>query len=346
MFEDFNDENSNAHLANQVVKSKASSKGRTVEQIYQKKTQLEHILLRPDTYVGSVEKVTQPMWVLDRHSQRIVLKTITYVPGLFKIFDEIIVNAADNKQRDPSMDRIEVTIDQENNTISVWNNGHGIPVVIHKDQHMYVPEMIFGHLLTGSNFDDDEKKTTGGRNGYGAKLANIFSKEFIIETSDQSNGKRFKQTFRNNMSERDAPIITSASGPEYTCVTFKPDLTRFKMDRLDDDIVSLFCKRAYDVAGGNVSFSGKRLRVVLNGNRLPVNTFQQYLELYDGVSAPVVFQKVNDRWEVGVGISDGQMQQISFVNSICTSKGGQHVTYIADQIVQKLSGIVKRKKQE
>lgn len=87
------------------------------------------------------------------------------VPGLYKIFDEIVVNAADNKQRDPTMDKINVTIDQAAGTISVKNNGKGIPVVMHSEQKMYVPELIFGHLLTGSNFDDDEKKTTGGRNG-------------------------------------------------------------------------------------------------------------------------------------------------------------------------------------
>lgn len=115
--------------------------------------------------VGSIEKVTGPMWVFDKDSSTIVQRDISYVPGLYKIFDEIVVNAADNKQRDPSMDKLNVTVDQQRNTISVWNNGNGIPVVMHKEHKMYVPELIFGHLLTGSNFDDDEKKTTGGRNG-------------------------------------------------------------------------------------------------------------------------------------------------------------------------------------
>ena len=141
---------------------KAKKKGaKTIEQTYQKKTQLEHILLRPDTYVGSIEQSTQPMWVLDASTKRIVKKQTTYVPGLFKIFDEIMVNAADNKQRDPSLTTIKVDIDRESNTISVANDGKGIPVQIHSEHNCYVPELIFGHLLTGSNFDDDEKKTTG-----------------------------------------------------------------------------------------------------------------------------------------------------------------------------------------
>jgi DNA topoisomerase-2 len=132
---------------------------------------LEHILLRPDTYIGSIEKQSQPMWVLESEQKKIVHRPITYVPGLYKIFDEIMVNAADNKQRDASMNRIDVTINVEENYIRVHNNGKGIPVVVHKEHNIYVPELIFGNLLTGSNFDDNEEKTTGGRNGYGAKVS-------------------------------------------------------------------------------------------------------------------------------------------------------------------------------
>jgi DNA topoisomerase II len=91
------------------------------------------------------------------------------------------------------MDTIKVTIDAANNTISVYNNGQGIPVEIHKKENVYVPELIFGHLLTSSNYDDTEKKVTGGRNGYGAKLCNIFSTEFIVETSNKQSGKGFIQ---------------------------------------------------------------------------------------------------------------------------------------------------------
>ena len=111
------------------------------------------------------------MWVFDRVKNGLVYKNITYVsiclsvsdqqvPGFYKIFDEILVNAADNKQNDPSMNTIKVNIDRENGSISVWNNGKGIPVVIHKEYDVYVPTLIFGHLLTGGNFNDDEKKGT------------------------------------------------------------------------------------------------------------------------------------------------------------------------------------------
>ncbi|KAK9526301.1 hypothetical protein VZT92_015009 [Zoarces viviparus] len=324
-------------------KDKAASK-LSVERVYQKKTQLEHILLRPDTYIGTVEPITQQMWVFDEDigmNQR----EITYVPGLYKIFDEILVNAADNKQRDKNMNGIKITIDPESNTISIWNNGKGIPVVEHKDEKMYVPALIFGHLLTSSNYDDDEKKVTGGRNGYGAKLCNIFSTKFTVETACKEYRHSFKQTWQNNMSKASEPKIKFFDGDDFTCVTFQPDLAKFQMEKLDKDIVALVTRRAYDVAG-----SCRGVKVTLNGKKLPVTGFRSYVDLYvkdkldeTGVALKVVNETVNDRWEVCLTLSEKGFQQIGFVNSIATTKGGRHVDYVVDQIVAKLIEVVKKK---
>ncbi|KAL7483431.1 hypothetical protein ACHAW6_009076 [Cyclotella cf. meneghiniana] len=288
------------------------------------------------------------MFVLDSSTERIVQREITYTPGLYKIFDEIVVNAADNKQRDPNMDRMEVNIDADAGTISVLNNGKGIPVVMHKDHGCYVPTLIFGHLLTGSNFDDNEKKTTGGRNGYGAKLANIFSKEFIVECVDANEGVKFVQVFRNNMHVAEEPKVKACSASEqkkgdYTKITFKPDLEKFHMTRLDEDTVGLLSKRAYDIAGSMANREGKKLIVSLNGKKLPIKDFKSYLALFDGITPPAAYEKVGERWEVGVSMSDGSFQQISFVNAIATTKGGGHVNYIADQVTKGLAAAVKKK---
>lgn len=298
--------------------------------------------MRPDTYIGSVDKQTQPMWVFDHETKTMMTKQCSFVPGLYKIFDEIIVNAADNKQRDPSMSRIEVTINEQENFIRVWNNGNGIPIAMHQEHGIYVPELIFGNLLTGSNFDDNEEKTTGGRNGYGAKLANIFSTKFIVETSDSSRGLKYRQEFTDNMTKRNEPVIQKGSGTDFTCITFYPDLKRFKMDCLDEDIVSLLSKRVYDIAGTNTA-AGAKLTVLLNGARLDTKNFESYMGMYQGIEPPIAFERLNERWEIGVGVSDGSFQQVSFVNSICTIKGGCHVNYIVDQITAKLAAVVKKK---
>ena len=288
------------------------------------------------------------MYVLDPTTERIRLQTIQYTPGLFKIFDEIVVNAADNKQRDSNMDKLDIVIDGPNNAISVKNNGQGIPIVIHKEHDVYVPTLIFGHLLTGSNFDDDEKKTTGGRNGYGAKLANVFSTRFVVECVDAAHNLRFSQTFTNNMSVAHDAIVRPCTAAEkkagdYVQITFSPDLARFGMSDLDSDTVALLSKRAYDIAGTMASRDGKKLTVSLNGKKLPIKSFRDYLALFDGLEAPVAYEKT-DRWEVGVAPStDAAPHQVSFVNAICTSKGGGHVTYIADQVASHLVKFLKKK---
>ncbi|CAI7930772.1 unnamed protein product [Closterium sp. NIES-54] len=316
------------------------------------------------------------------------------VPGLYKIFDEILVNAADNKQRDPSMDAIKVTIDTAKNKIQVWNNGRGIPVEVHAKEGCYVPELIFGHLLTSSNYDDSARKTTGGRNGYGAKLANIFSTEFVVETADGSRQKKYKQVraqvehswvFSQNMSVKKAPVIKDCKPTDnFTSITFHPDLAKFGLDSLDADHVALMSRRVVDVAG----CLGKSVKVMLNGTRVPVKSFADYAGLYlappppptpqppatppssgeggsgggegagaeGGVSAaeaaaaaaaatahpstheklPRIHERVNDCWEVCVSTSDGQFQQVSFVNAIATTRGGTHVNMVSEQIVRYL----------
>lgn len=315
------------------------------------------------------------------------------MPGLYKIFDEILVNAADNKvgfcgakvgavcnadiyvlnaqRNDPTMDTLKVDISKVEGTISVYNNGKGIPVEIHSKEGIYIPELIFGQLLSSSNYDDNEKKVTGGRNGYGAKLANIYSTEFIVETADAKNGKKYKQVFKNNMSEKGKPKITeNKKGEEWTKITFKPDFERFGMpDGIDSDTESLLMKRVYDMAG---TVAG--VKVQLNGEKLKIKTFKGYVEMYtqainevtsgkkggkrpraesdsrDGTpleGAPeelvgadavpkttIIYEKAGERWEVAFAPSDGQFQQVSFVNSIATTKGGTHVDYIAKQLVE------------
>uniref|UniRef100_A0A8C6S7L5 DNA topoisomerase 2 n=1 Tax=Neogobius melanostomus TaxID=47308 RepID=A0A8C6S7L5_9GOBI len=327
-----------------VAKTKKDPKRMSVERIYQKKTQLEHILLRPDSYIGSVEPVTQQMWVYDE-DVGLNCRDVTFVPGLYKIFDEILVNAADNKQRDSSMSCIKVNIDVENNIISIWNNGKGIPVVEHKVEKVYVPALIFGQLLTSSNYDDEQKKVTGGRNGYGAKLCNIFSTKFNVETACRESGKVFKQTWYDNMGRTSDSSIKPFSGEDHTCITFKPDLQKFKMTTLDKDTVALMTRRAYDIAGAS-----KGVRVFLNGTRLPITGFRSYVDLYlkdkvneQGEPLKVIHEVVNNRWEVCLTMSEKGFQQVSFVNSIATTKGGRHIDYVADQVISKLIDVVKKK---
>ena len=160
---------------------------------YQKKSQLEHILDIPDTYIGSIEKQEELLYIYNESKKKITKKKITYIAGLQRIFEEILLNSFDQTVRkDTNTTQIKVKIDKEKNEITIWNNGKGIPIIYKESEKVYIPEMIFGMLLTSGNYNKNEKRITGGKNGYGAKLTNIFSNEFKLETVDDERKKKFK----------------------------------------------------------------------------------------------------------------------------------------------------------
>lgn len=322
---------------------------------YQKLSQLEHILKRPDTYIGSVELNELEMWCFDKQLEQMKFRKVLVVPGLYKIFDEILVNAADNKIRDPGMKNLRVEINAAENTILVMNDGKGIPVEIHDKEQMWIPEMIFGNLLTSSNYDDDHKKVVGGRNGFGAKLCNIFSTRFEVETADQALGQLYTQVWTDNMLKVSKPKITKVKNKrEYTKVTFTPDLTKFQMSHLDDDILSVLRRRVYDLCG-----TVRDCSIYLDNNKLGVKNFKGYVDMYvkaimersptlareeqSGNYLSVVHEVLNERWEIAFAVSDGSFNQVSFVNSIATTAGGTHVKIVTDQIVTKFLEELKKK---
>ena len=333
---------------------------------YQQKTDKQHILDNPDTYIGSVEKVDADMWVFDESTQRIVLKDIEYVPGLYKLFDEGIVNARDHvvrmiQSKDDKkkvVTTIETTIAADG-TITIENDGNGIDVAKHPENGLWIPEMIFGHLRTSTNYDKDEKRTVGGKNGFGFKLVLIWSTEGSIETVDHVRGLKYYQEFKNNLDVICPPVITKCkSAKPYTKVSFKPDYARLQMPGgLSPDMLSLLKKRVFDI-GAVTDQSVKKVKISYNDAPVPVKNFQQYVDLYLGVkdadkpetkrvyeSGPAVSDTEGSRWEYAVGLSaTHEFVQVSFVNGICTHKGGKHVDYIMGQITRKLVDYIEKKK--
>jgi len=347
-----------------------SNKSKNLEQKYQKKTQLEHIFDIPDTYIGSIDPNQTTIWVpvqneitidevnnensLVTKQVRMIKKDITYIPGLYKIFDEIIVNSFDQYSRiskerregDKSLypvKTIKVWVDEVEGSITVYNDGDGIDVAIHPTEKIYIPQMIFGELLTSTNYDKDEEKITGGKNGYGAKLTNIFSKFFSVETIDKKRKKRFYQEYTNNMKNKTKPEITTTRSKPYTKIKFIPDFEKFNCDGLSQDMILLIKKRTYDMA----ACSAGKLTIYLNDKKLDLDSFDKYISLYLGSSSeyPRVIEDVNDRWVVGATMNLEQIfEQVSFVNGISTIRGGRHVEYITRQITKKLAAYIKKKK--
>lgn len=357
--------------------SKNKPKTIEIEDEYKKKTQRQHVYDLPDMYIGGIENTTANMYIFDDSTNKIVEKNIEYNPGLYKCYDEIVVNVLDHFKKDATADRIDVTVNKEEGYVKIKNNGENINISRkHKDTGLYVPTMIFCKLLTSSNYDK-KGKTTGGKNGVGAKVTNVFSLKFIVKTCD---GKQvFIQECRNNMKKILEPIFKPAKNKKkYTEITFYPDFKRFGMEGFSDDDVKLYKRRIYDVA----MVATKSVNIFFNNEKLEINNFKDYVKLY--------YDEEEDEEDVGEDISAEDMQNkdnkidkrkytffeqnvkktkkdsnesncywrvcavydplsnercVSFVNGVNTFSGGKHVSHVYDVIIKKLIEKAKTNKQ-
>ena len=311
---------------------------------YQILSDIEHVLHRPDTYIGSSQIIDDNIFIcdIDSSTPKIVKKHISYCQGLERIYEEILLNAFDHTVREGTgCNEISVDINQLSGTITVTNNGQGIPVVMKEEMKCYIPEMLFGHLRSGSNFKDGEDRLTGGRNGLGSSLANIFSTEFTLETIDSERKKHYVQSWSDHMDKKTDPIIKTSRKKPYTKVSFKPDLKYFKLDSLTDDIVMLMKKRLIDIGFA----SHADVKTYYNGALISIKKPEDYMKLYDHPDgAKFIVDSTCERWTVGVVLSNEGFQHAAFANGIHTSLGGSHVDHVANQIAKEIIDKLKTKK--
>jgi DNA topoisomerase-2 len=299
-----------------------------IEDKYKILSHIDHILLRPQTYVGSNKIRNGQRWLVDK--DKMTKSEVSYIPSFIKIFDEVITNSIDESRRNKKLNRIDVCVDKDK--ISIKDNG-GIPVVKHKEYKIYVPEVIFGNLMSGTNYDDTEERTVAGVNGLGSKLTNIFSTEFSVSTCD---GKKcFKQKFENNMRVKGKPSVKKGI-KKHTHIEFKPDLEKFGMKDINNDHYKIIEKRVYDLAACN-----PKVKIYFNGKQVKIDSFENYISLY--VSDYLYESNKGNEWEVGVALSEDGFEQISFVNSTETYDGGTHVDYVMNQIITELRAYFNKK---
>lgn len=299
--------------------------GKPATSKYVKLSQVDHILRRPDTYVGAVESTTCVSWVVGEDGN-MTKRQVRTCPALMKLFDEILVNAADSYDRDTSMRALKVDVDAHH--VCVTNDGAPIPIQMHDTEGCHVPELIFGHLLTGENYDDSQRRTCGGRNGYGAKLVNVFSTKFQVDLCDGTS--RYVQTWERNMGTKKPPKITKCSKKPYVKVSFWPDFARFSMTEFGADDIALMRRRVYDVA----AVLGKVVKVTWCGSRV-VSTFKDYVKTF----APDAV--VGD--DVAIAASE-DFDQVSFANAVATTRGGTHVNAVADAVTKAVVDAAAKKK--
>lgn len=320
------------------------TKVKTIEEKYKKLDEISHVLLRPGRYIGSINPHTANSWVVGKKvvsdgdctlketdQPAMVQQELTWCPALLKIYDEVISNSVDFSKtiEGKHVTTIKAEINKETGELSVWDDG-GIVVKKHAEYGQYIPEMIF-ELRSGSNFDDDDDSVLTGQNGEGAALTSIFSTSFRVETCDGKN--KFVQTHFENSRTKTEPVV-SGSSKHYTKISFIPDYARFGLKGLDDGNYQRLIKRVYDVAGCN-----PKLKVYLNGEHIKIKSFEDYIRLY---TDEFVFEE-NQHWKLGIGHSEDGFKHISFVNGTETLVGGNHISYVSDQITDRLREYFKKK---
>lgn len=330
---------------------------------YKKYSHLQHILELPDTYVGSTETADEPRWVYDEEASKMTHRIVRFNPGLYKITDEVLVNARDALIRSQSeagrtpIKHIDVKCGVVDGkfTISVENDGDGIPIEEHPSEKVYVPELIFGHLLTSGNYNKEEEKIVGGKNGYGAKLANIFSTEFTVATRSPKHEKSYSQTWRTNMTVCEkASIRKDKSTKGFVRISFCPDLKRFAgvSDATGSDIIadmkSVLRTRVIEIA----AMAGKDVKVSYNEKLIESNTFEKFVRLFVRDNT-VAYEKCGPRWEVAAVLTRSlysedqgtpEDKHISFANGINTRKGGKHVDTVQRHVLADICELATKKR--
>lgn len=253
----------------------------TAEDYKRYATTRDHIYDSTDSYIGNDEQMPRVERTLDLTNMKFVEEEIHLPEGVENIFVEVSSNAGDNVAMSirHGIDPGEVTIKMDRQTISVRNGGIPIPIEIHPKEQMCVPQLIFGVLHSSSHYDKNKVRTECGKNGYGAKLTNIFSKEFMVTIGDPNNKKWYRQIWSNNMLNRSEPEIKDYTGESFVEVVFKLDHQRFKYEEYPDEAFRLFARHAADM-----SFTQK-IPVTFNGIKLNTQNCQDYAKLYLGEEA-------------------------------------------------------------
>ena len=314
-----------------------------LSQTYRKHTHREHFLSLPDTYIGSIENSTEEHYVVGDNCFE--SKQLNFNPGFYKLIDELLVNAHDHvirlKQKASTNPVKNINISSDGKTFVISNDGESIDVEKHPEYGVYIPQMIFGELLTSTNYDKSEKKLVGGKNGYGVKLVNIFAKKFELTIVDSARQLKYTQAFEDNMSKVSTPVIKPFKGKSSVQIVWHPDFSKFGwVDTIPENILSVVKRRVYDLA----MTVGKDVKVTWCDTHIKFRDLNSYVSWYLPKESPIVIDNPQLHWTIALSDSPTDKAfNVSFVNGIWT-RSGKHVDEITNQVVSYFVSHIETKK--
>lgn len=318
---------------------------KTIEETYKQMSEVEHILARPGMYVGSTKEEQKSQFVYDYNDAVMKMKDVTIIPAIIKLIDEIISNSTDEYRRSTNLGLTNITVkfSKDNKTVFVSDNG-GIPVAMHHDAGMWVPQFIFGKLRTSSNYNDDEDRAGIGTNGLGSVLTSIFSSSFTVNTCDGK--KKFACTWHNFNLDNDSIVIENkAKKSEHgTTITFQLNFGNFdtRSKKFTDDIKDVIMTRCLNAAVANLGLEVNFIDESRNyTTKFKFSDFKEYIELYRNyidIKSIIEYKDTNKQVFV---IPDGSID-IGFVNGAECSQG-THIKALHQLINAPIIELLKKK---
>lgn len=212
---------------------------------------VEHVLLKPNTYVGSIrrEKVEEFMFLNEDETKRIIKEQHDIPEGVRRVFIEALSNAGDNviRSRERGFDEKYIDVEMTDKTIKVTN--FGCPIPVKKDETMgkYVPDYLFTDMFSSSNYNKNVARKGAGTNGLGGKVVFIFSTKASVYVEDHINRKKFYQEHLNHLCSSSEPKVEEFKGSESKVViTYELDFEYFDMKHYTPEAFRLFERYTFD----------------------------------------------------------------------------------------------------
>lgn len=310
-----------------------------IKEEYDQKTYREHVLLRTGMYAGTKKLITNDEYIINDTFEDIIVskEELIYPPALYKIFDEIIVNAIDHVTRTMNYkgsnkcNIIKCYFNKLNGEIKVYNNGVGIEISKFKDKDFYIPQLIFSEPLSGSNFNDNIDSIVGGTNGSGSKITNILSEYFIVETIDSSSKQYYYQKFEDGNLIKNDPIIEKSKDKSMTTITFKPNYKLFYTKKGYTPEVGELLEKLFKTRMYYVSIFCKNTKIYFNDKELCITKLEQFANLIIPDKSNLISTKLISKtdpyeWDIVIGI-DNNNNDFSLINGI-VAKQGTHFKHI------------------